>query len=301
MQTILFILAVFLLVGPVLAQSETGTETPDPSDLQAGDVRVDEHGIDQVWVPAGCFMRGTSDEQGEYAMSLDAPGWATNQLKSEQPQHEVCLSKGYWIDTYEVTNAAFQEFVDAGGYTDEAIWSEDGLRWLQRQDAAKLPAACEDTDADHPRTCVTWYEAEAYATWRGGRLPTEAEWEFAARGPDSLIYPWGNEWDADLANVVDSTSLTAVGSYPKGVSWVGAHDMSGNAMEWAQDWWSVNYKEATKDDPTGPEKGRIKVEKGGWWGSNAFVARAAYHHFEDPPTYQDHHIGFRIVTDASND
>src|SRR6187549_1477573 len=122
MQTFLLILAVFLLVGPVLAQSEMGTETPESGDLQADDARVDQQGIDQVWVPAGCFMRGTSEEQGEYAMSLEAPGWATGQLKSEQPQHEVCLSKGYWIDTYEVTNAAFQAFVDAGGYTDEGLW-----------------------------------------------------------------------------------------------------------------------------------------------------------------------------------
>ncbi|NJN54984.1 MAG: formylglycine-generating enzyme family protein [Anaerolineae bacterium] len=103
-------------------------------------------------------------------------------------------------------------------------------------------------------------------------------------------------------NVVGSSGLTPVGSYPEGVSWVGAHDMSGNAMEWVQSWLSYTYYEQGESvDPQGPERGSIKIEKGGWWGSNPFVARAAYHHFEDPPTYQDHHIGFRILTAAAQE
>ena len=97
--------------------------------------------------------------------------------------------------------------------------------------------------------------------------------------------------------MVDSSRLTAVGSYPDGASWVGALDMSGNAMEWTADWYSGSYyKQQVRDDPTGPTLGTKKVEKGGWWGSVPYVARAAYRHFEDPPTYQDHHIGVRIVT-----
>mgnify|MGYP003382547872 FL=1 len=97
--------------------------------------------------------------------------------------------------------------------------------------------------------------------------------------------------------MLDSEGLTAVDAYPEGVSWVGAYDMAGNAMEWVQDWLSRKYyANSPKDDPTGQETGSKKVEKGGWWGSNAYVARSAYRHFEDPPTYQDHHIGFRVVT-----
>ncbi len=111
------------------------------------------------------------------------------------------------------------------------------------------------------------------------------------------IYPWGDEWDPAKANVVDSEGLVPVGSYPDAVSWVGAFEMSGNAMEWVQDWLdSRYYEQGDMIDPQGPETGARKVEKGGWWGSHPYIARAAYRHFEDPPTYQDHHIGVRVVS-----
>lgn len=295
---------IFTLLSIPFMSSLAQESTPEAEPLKAGDERVDEFGITQVYVPAGCFMMGTSEEEAEYARTLTAPSWAVGRLPSEQPQHEVCITKGYWIDKYEVTNEAFQAFVDDGGYTTEDYWTEAGWSWLQRQNVEELPKACDNDDQpDHPRTCITWHEAAAYAAWRGGSLPTEAQWEFAARGPESLIYPWGNEWDSEKANVENSDSATAVGSYPDGASWVGALDMAGNAMEWVADWLAQDYKSLTeiKDDPTGPERGALKVEKGGWFGSNALVARSAYRHFEDPPTYQDHHIGFRIVSLAEGD
>ena len=265
--------------------------------------RDDAHGIAQVHVPPGTFRMGTSAEQ---AGALSPPGWAAKELESEQPQHDVRLSRGFWIDTFEVTNAAFQAFVDAGGYADDALWSADGLKWLGTVHRDELPVDCvPDALPDHPRVCVTWHEAEAYARWRGGRLPTEAEWELAARGPESRVYPWGDAWDPAKANVVDSDGLTPVGSLPAGASWVGAHDMAGNAMEWVADWLDGEYyaqivaaaQGGEVVDPTGPATGAIKIEKGGWWGSDPFVARAAYRHFEDGRSYQDHHIGFRVVTD----
>lgn len=287
------LIVMLVFVSPLVAQEDTST--PEPP--QAGDLRVDAKGVEQVYVPAGCFMMGTDDDEADYAASLDAPAWSISRIKTEQAQHEVCLSAGYWIDRTEVTNAAFQAFVDDGGYTDEAYWSEAGLAWLNRQRVENLPKTCVDELVDnHPRVCVTWFEAEAYANWRGGALPTEAQWEYAARGPESLIYPWGDEWDADLANVVDSTALTPVDQYPDGASWCGALDMAGNAMEWVADWLEAEYEAESVTDPVGPERGAIKIEKGGWWGSNPVVARAAYRHFEDPPTYTDHHIGFRVVT-----
>ena len=269
--------------------------TPEPSGPAAGTTRIDDRGIEQVWVPAGTFRMGTEDTDptGELA----APDWARLELKSERPQHEVALSRGYWVDRTEVTNAAFAAFVDSGGYTDASLWSEDGQAWLATQDPAELPVDCIDPVDDHPRVCITWFEAEAYAAWRGGALPTEAQWEYAARGPESRIFPWGDAWDPTKATIVGATGTTSVGSLPDGASWVGALDLSGNAMEWVADWWSITYyADAVRDDPTGPELGSKKVEKGGWWGAVPFVGRAAYRHFEDAPSYQDHHIGFRVAS-----
>lgn len=295
----LFIICALLLglTAIVTAQDdETGTDM-----LQAGDRRVDEFGISQVYVPAGCFMMGTSETEAEYASTLDAPDWAVNRLPTEQPQREVCITQGYWIDEFEVTNEAYEAFVEAGGYENQDYWSAEGWQWLSDQRVNIILALCsfERRDPQRPRVCINWYQAEAYANWRGGHLPTEAQWEYAARGPESLIYPWGNEWNPELANILDALQSEPVGSYPDGVSWVGAHDMAGNAMEWVQDWLADDYSELLDqtEDPTGPEFGTIRIEKGGWWGSNPVVARSAYRHFEDPPTYQDDHIGFRVVTE----
>ena len=205
------------------------------------------------------------------------------------------MTAGYWIDKNEVTNKAFRVFVDAGGYANRSYWSDAGWEWLNRQTVDMLPNYCLGNLPENPVACVTWFEAEAYANWRGGHMPTEAEWEYAARGPQSLVYPWGNDFDASRCNLVDSKGLKPVGSYPNGASWVGALDMAGNVMEWVQDWLG-DYPAGTVENPTGPATGKVKVEKGGWWSGTSFVARSAYRHFTDPPDYNDFHIGFRIVT-----
>ena len=263
----------------------------------AGTERLDEFGISQVWVPAGSFLRGTSEEE----VIIQPPVWAQRELRSEMPQHPVTITQGYWLDQYEVTNASFDAFVADGGYENEALWSEAGWNWLTNQSGRTGPVEeCGESGPNHPRACITWYEAEAYAAWRGGRLPTEAEWEYAARGPESLIFPYGNEFDIEKANLIGMQHSVEVGSYPDGISWVNAHDMSGNAMEWVNDWLDYEYYQLMEEfDPQGPETGFMKIEKGGWFGSNGFVGRAAYHHFEDRPTYQDHHIGVRILTEDS--
>ena len=280
--------------APTPTAAPAGTPVASPN-RDPGTARTDAHGVDQVWVPGGTFTMGADTQDAT------RPAWANNEALSEGPAHEVSISRGYWIDTTEVTVAAFGEFTAAGGYDDQSLWSADGWRWRQAQGTKSLPNPCVAQAPNEPQVCVTWFEAEAYAHWRGGRLPTEAEWEFAARGPESLVYPWGKDYDADLANLDGGTKPVAVGSYPDGASWVGALDMAGNAMEWVSDWWSTTYYGLrVTDDPTGPATGSAKVEKGGWWGppgdSGAYVGRAAYRHFEDPPLYFDHHIGFRIVS-----
>jgi len=260
---------------------------------EAGDRRRDAQSIDEVWVPAGCFTMGTV-----ITSDLNVPPEFTSELASEQPAHQVCLTTGYWIDRYEVTNDAFAAFKAAGGYTKQQYWSSDGWAWLGGKSATSLPDQCIDTPRPNaPQVCVTWYEAEAYANWRGGRLPTEAEWEYAARGPKSPVYPWGDTFNKLKANVLDSTGPVDVGGYPSGASWVDAQDMAGNAMEWVQDWLDPAYYQLkVRDNPTGPTTGTVKVEKGGWWGGTIYAARSAYRHYEDAPSYEDHHIGFRIVT-----
>lgn len=278
------------------------TPSPAPSPtppLPPGTLRTDAFNIKQVWVPAGTFTIGTPPDT-----AFTGPGFAQEEFKSEKPAHEVEITTGFWIDAYEVTNAAYQQFVDAGGYQQREHWSEIGWNWLQSQPQDKHPIKCGEGLPDHPRACVTWYEAEAYAHWRGGQLPTEAQWEYAARGPESLLYPWGNDFDPAKCNLAEATGTQPVGSYPAGASWVGAHDMAGNVMEWVQDWYSVKYRgEQVRVDPPGPATGVRKIEKGGWWGgpSPAYIARAAYRHFEDRPNYQDHHIGFRIITPQRGD
>jgi formylglycine-generating enzyme required for sulfatase activity len=284
--------------APVTPAPPTERPTAGPSPVRdPGSERADGKGIGQVWVPAGTFTMGSAPG------SATPPSWAVDTFASEHPAHEVRITRGFWIDATEVTVADFAEFKAAGGYANQAIWSAEGWTWLQGMGTIPLPQACLAQGPDEPQVCVTWYEADAYARWRGGRLPTEAEWEYAARGPDSRVYPWGNEFDPAKANLDGGTGPVAAGGYPDGASWVGALDMAGNAMEWVADWWSATYYAASlADDPTGPATGTIKIEKGGWWGpadnAGAFVGRAAFRLDEDPPTYQDHHIGFRIVSDG---
>lgn len=276
------------MIPPTLEPTSTSMAIP-------GQIRIDPKGIEQIWVPAGSFLMGTDDASIQKLTDLNPPSLVLGEFPNEQPQHQVRITAGYWIDKYEVTNKAFQAFVADGGYKNKDLWSESGLEWLSNQHIDQLPRYCLGNMPDNPVACVTWYEAEAYSTWRGGRLPTEAEWEYAARGPQSSVYPWGNEFDSSRCNLIDSKGLKPVGSYPTGASWIGALDMAGNVMEWVHDWFG-SYSTGPIENPTGPSTGTVKVEKGGWWGGTLFVSRSAYRHFEDPPEYGDFHIGFRVVS-----
>ena len=247
-----------------------------------------------MWVPPGCFRRG-SDPAKERAN------------RYETPQHDVCLTAGFWIDKYEVTQASFQQFVDEEGYLRPEYWSGEGWGWKGSL-AAPQPAPQEFSSPQQPRNWITSYEAEAYARWRGGTLPTEVQWEYAARGPQSTIYPWGDEWDVGRANVGKSGHgrTVDVDQYENGVSWCGAFHMAGNVREWTADWYDANlYQLHILHDPTGPPAGTERAVRGGsyasfgsrflWFDYPPDSARAA-RRSSTVPTHRSVALGMRVVS-----
>ena len=218
--------------------------------------RIDAKGIAQVWVPPGCFGMGSNPLEDLRAHA------------DETPRHTVCITAGFWLDEFEVTNESFHRFTADGGYSNRRYWSEEGWRMHEGRRQPYPMLAAYDLPRQ-PRVKLTWYEAEAYAAWRGGRLPTEAEWEWAARGPASRRYPWGDEFLDGHANM-DRLRLYCtrpVGAYPSGRSWCGAHDMAGNVWEWVADGYDPQaYLHASTLNPFTPPAGTLRVIKGGAWG-----------------------------------
>ncbi len=248
-------------------------------------------GVPMVQVPAGCFMMGSSDGYSD-----------------EQPVHEQCFEQAFWIGQTEVTNAQYAAFMDAGGYTNATYWTEAGWSW--RQSENRTQPDCWTNSAfnqlDQPVVCVTWYEAVAYSAWLSAtsgetfRLPTEAEWEYAARGPDGLIYPWGNEWNADNA-VTGETSrgLAAVGSRPAGASWVGALDMSGNVWEWLSSQYAA-YPYSATDGREDVQADARRVVRGGSWDIYQDFARASVRGNFSPRGRSRLNLGFRVSRPLQN-
>ena len=197
-----------------------------------------------VYVPSGEFIMGS--DSGE---------------SNESPEHIIYLD-GYWIYQTEVTYAMIRLCVESGGCLNDT-WQTEKLY--------------DDAFADHPVTGVTWRMANNYCLWAGGRLPTEAEWEKAARGPDGLIYPWsagGNYYLANYNGIIFDT--TPVGSYPEGASPYGLLDMAGNAAEWVADWYDGGYyKNSPLENPPGPDDGLERIVRGGSWVSSWEEIRAA--------------------------
>ncbi len=270
-------------VGNTVQATTLWTPTPTAT-FAPGTVRTDANGVTQVYVPAGCFMMGSDPAKDKVARP------------EEQPQHEVCITRSYWIDAYEVTDADYQKFIDDGGYSNPAYWSADGWQWKRSNDVTGPKNDSGFTSLQQPRVGVSWYEADAYARWRGGRLPSEAEWEYAARGPSSSIYPWGDTWDGSRLNAENGLGQTSVvGSYPASKNWIGAYDLAGNALEWVNDWYDGNYyQQKDKNDPSGPASGQHHVLRGGSWRHSSDFARAAAR-ISDLPGLRDATDGFRVV------
>ncbi|MBX3063475.1 MAG: formylglycine-generating enzyme family protein [Anaerolineae bacterium] len=294
---LIFIAASLLQLPSVAAQGNDPTNTPIAEStatvsIEAGTLRTLPNGIRVVYVPAGCFLMG-SDQNDEHAVN------------NEMPQHRVCVTKPYWLGQFEISNAEFQQFIDAGAYNTPEFWSNAGWTWKQQR---IQPTAYPDYSSapDQPRVGITWYEAEAFAKWAGGRLPTEAEWEYAARGSQSLTYPWGNDYELGYANV-DETKLggvllqktTPVGSYPDGRSWINAYDMVGNVWEWCADWYAEDYYQLKLEtDPTGAAAGSSRSIRGSAWNYAAEGANAASRSGIIPEN-QFPNIGMRLAINAT--
>ncbi len=220
-------------------------------------------GAEMVWIPEGEFFMGSDLTDGE---------------PDETPMRRVYLD-GYWITKNLVTVAQFRRFCEATKFKYD--WKKNKPKW--------------DWWDDHPMINVSWEEARVYAQWAGGDLPTEAQWEKAARGTDGRKYPWGEEWDANrCANKL--TCPMPIGSYLWGASPFGILDMAGNAAQWCRDWYGNEYYKSGNDrNPPGPAHGIQRVLRGSAWsGFNPSYFRCA-NRFLQNPTYRFPFLGFRCV------
>lgn len=242
----------------------TAIPVPDPSLMptptQNPVFALAEQGVthNDKWIPY-------AEEFDGVEMALVPPGCfmmgPTEGYGDTKKVREVCFEEPYWVDVYEVTHKQFGS-----------------------------------ADDNRPVTSATWFEATEFCEARGVRLPTEAEWEYAARGPDSLTYPWGNE--IVIENVVSSRNgaehTADVGSIPEGASWVGAYDLSGNAWEWVNDWYDVNYITTLDEpiiNPQGPDDGMFRVIRGGGWSSPYQLLSSVVREYSQP----DAAAGFRCA------
>ncbi|HXF91284.1 MAG TPA: formylglycine-generating enzyme family protein [Nitrospiraceae bacterium] len=232
-------------------------------------------------------------EETPMALIPEGPFWmgrdGTEALEDERPRHRVWLDT-YSMDLFEVSTAQYARFLAA----------------TKRQPPWQWETVDLSVHGDRPVIGVDWEDAEAYCRWAGKRLPTEAEWEKAARGTDERLYPWGNQTPtASLANFAlgarfsYSQVLMPVGHYKQGVSPYGLYDMAGNVWEWVQDWYGANYYEVSPErNPQGPEQGQFKVLRGGSW-SDLPKYLLTYGRFKLPPTTQNSFTGFRCVKSGS--
>jgi formylglycine-generating enzyme required for sulfatase activity len=260
----LCILAYLFFRGPGILKIETVPEAPE-----AGDSGM-------INIPAGEFMMGCSPSDSECG-------------EDEKPYHKVYLD-GYYIDKYEVTAGEFKECVNAGkcsaknystgGYCTYGIFDKKA----------------------HPMNCVNWHGAKEYCEWAGKRLPTEAEWEKAARGGTDTKYPWGDGFRTGMANCGEGyckdgyQTTSPVGSFK--ANGYGLFDMIGNVWEWVSDWYDEKYYQSSAGkNPVGPSSGSYKVLRGGSWfdylsGLMRVSARVRF-----DPDYRNDDLGFRCAKD----
>jgi formylglycine-generating enzyme required for sulfatase activity len=283
---------------PTITPTATATPTATP-DLPPPEITRQSDGMPMIYIPTGTFIRGAAEED-EVAET------------DEKPQHEVTLD-GFYIDKYEVSVAQYAFFLNRLGGRDGACDGVDcaltrprvgGTSYLDEQDLGdgRIQFIAVTGYANYPINHVSWYGAVAYCETMGARLPTEAEWEYAARGTDGRLYPWGDESPDSTRAVFQSENfdeLLPVDALPDGASPFGVYGMAGSMWEWVADWYSEGYyQESPRLNPPGPEVGFNRVIRGGAWPNNNRADRlrtsnrnAAF------PDFISSTIGFRCAYD----
>ncbi|MBI5428027.1 MAG: formylglycine-generating enzyme family protein [Nitrospinae bacterium] len=236
-----------------------------------------------AFIPGGVYEMGSKKSLMEIQMDpTDILNPDRHTLGPEDPAHEVDID-AFYIDLYEVTNADYRKFLEAANHEKPRFWEDPELN-----------------DPRQPVVGVSWTDAERYCAWNKKRLPTEAEWEKAARGKKPVTYPWGEDPpDKSKLNFNDEFKKPLpVGSFEAGKSDHGVYDLSGNVAEWVQDWhWAQYYLFSAKKNPRGPKKGQYKVVRGGHWMSVPDDTRLTYRN-ASVPSVKNKLFGFRCVKDA---
>jgi len=274
------------------ASTETipSSATPNPA---AGSTRIRQtDGLTMVYIPEGFFRMGQTAEQAVAECRNFFNDCQLSWFSDEQPPHDVTL-EAYWIDRAEVTNAAYAKCVDGG-----ACQPPGDISSQTRSSYYGNPQY-----ADYPIINIDWSQASSYCAWAGGRLPSEAEWEKAARSMDWRTYPWGNDLPScSLANYGEpqncSGDTAPSDGYASGASPYGALNMAGNVSEWVNDWYSDTiYAQPQMGKPTGPGAGTERVMRGGAWNLNPNFLRTTNRDHQSPDT-RGNSIGFRCASSA---
>jgi formylglycine-generating enzyme required for sulfatase activity len=299
--------------GPTAAPVDINLPpTPTPKPTPIPEPKITDQGSPMILIAAGAFRMGSTEDEIDAAYDLcrtrfdEREKCEQQEFEVEAPPHQVTLDS-YYIDRYEVTNDQFAEFLN-----EKDNKTEGGAPWLDASDPeVRIEREGGSWQAlpkygDHPVTEVTWYAAKAYCNWRGARLPTEAEWEKAARWDPKTgqvsYYPWGDQPPTpSLANYLSIVGGTAsVGSFPSGASPSGVEDMAGNVFEWVFDWFDPDYyAQGDMVNPQGPDDGVKKVIRGGSWGDYAFLLHAA-NRGALTPNAGFNFIGFRCAKDLGS-